>query len=841
MKYLLLLFVAVCMFCSTVEASPVFSVTSTYRIASLSTSGSGGFVVRSTPDGLKLVYEDDVTAFGDSAMWRLAKSKVSEKYSFFNAKTKKYIKLIPSESGAILTVGSAINSEDSTINFTMSMISRGGNAYYGIKSTVKGYTMKGLSVGAFGSAITLSEYSGLKNELFGLFLKKDSVQVVDTDKGGNFFKYLDAFTINGRTPVYDQVKVAYYYTMPGQQMNSNVSKVLNYTFKSDTPSDVTFTIDGNPVVSGDEYSFGHVTPTKVYKVIIAQGENELAYASLYFSSMPIVQVFYSTSSINGSYYSLGKLLVNDPSSNVQPDTVYATYKYRGATAQSFAKKSYAIKLVEPVSVGEYTDYVSVDKSFLGMREDNNWILDAMAIDPARMRNRVSTDLWNEFSTKPYFFSQEPKAINGTHGKFVEVFVNNAYRGIYCMTEKVDRKQLKLKKFDEGATFATPDTIKGVLYKAMDWSFSVLFGNTPDQPNAVPSISRLSSFDNDSESWDGWNVKYPNASDGAAQGWDTLTYVYNYNGKDTLLTYYRAKSFTDWRPLRDAVGFVALSSDSLFYAQADEWLDLPVLRDYYLLIELQLATDNHGKNTFFSVYDQNKSQKVTITPWDMDGTFGRRWSGDKTWPIGGGGGPFGGGEEKLEGANPDQDFISFLKTNEHAENYLFQRLKRSNASGFNDQLKSRYAELRQDYFNTENLINRFVQYRDDFVASGAADREVKTWSSMASGVNFTTEIAYLTSWITARIAYLDAQYGYRNPNAGMMVTALKLNISPNPVSDLLIISNLVTGEVVTVYDQQGRILHQQRADMDAMAIDFAEYSSGLYIVKAGNRTEKVIKQ
>lgn len=839
MKHLLLFFVAVCMFCSTVEASPVYSKTTKYRIASLSTSGSGGLVVRSTPDGLKLVYEEDVTAFGDSAMWRLTKSTVSEKYTFFNAKTKKYIKLIPSENGATLTVGSAINSEDSTVNFTMSMISRGGNAYYGIKSTVKGYTTQGLSVGAFGSAITLSEYSGQKNELFGLF-QSDSTQVVDTDKGGDFFKYLETCTINGRTPVYDQSKAAYYYTMPGQQMNSNVSKVIEYIFKSGTPSDVTFTIDGNPVTSGDEYSFGNVTATKGYKIIIAQGENELAYASLYFTSMPLVQVFYSSSSINGSYYTSGKLLVNDPSSNVQPDTVYATYKYRGATAQNQAKKSYAIKLVEPVTIGEYTYNQSVDKSFLGMREDNNWILDAMAIDPARMRNRVSTDLWNDFSAKPSYFSEEPKAVNGTRGKFVELFVNNIYRGIYCMTEKVDRKQLKLKKFDEGATFITPDTIKGVLYKAKNWSFSVLFGNTPDQPSAVPSLSRLSSFSNDSESWDGWEVKYPDAADGAAQGWDTVTFVYNLNGKDTTLTGYRAKSFTDWRPLRDAVGF-AISSDSLFAAQVGERFDLPVLRDYYLFIELLLATDNHGKNIFFSVYDQTKSPKMSVTPWDLDGTFGRRWNGNTTWTIGGGGGPFGGGGGGTYGANPDQDFINFLKTNEHAEHYLFQRLKSNHRCDFSDQLKLRYAELRKDFFKPENLIDRFVGYRDDFVTSGAADREIKTWSSMTSGMNFTSEIAYLTSWITARIAYLDAQYGYRDTEEGMMVTALKLNIYPNPVSDLLIISNLVSGEVVTVYDQQGRLLHQQRADMDAMAIDFAEYSSGLYIVKAGNRTEKVIKQ
>lgn len=43
-----------------------------------------------------------------------------------------------------------------------------------------------------------------------------------------------------------------------------------------------------------------------------------------------------------------------------------------------------------------------------MRSDNNWILDAMAVDRARMRNRVSTDLWLAFSTKPYHAAYTPK-------------------------------------------------------------------------------------------------------------------------------------------------------------------------------------------------------------------------------------------------------------------------------------------------------------------------------------------------------------------------------------------------------------------------------------------------
>lgn len=81
---------------------------------------------------------------------------------------------------------------------------------------------------------------------------------------------------------------------------------------------------------------------------------------------------------------------------------------------------------------------------LGLRDDGDWILDAMYIDHARMRNRLSTDLWIDMNKVPYL-SKEPRAINGTRGYFVEVFLNNSYLGLYCLTERIDRKQLQLSK------------------------------------------------------------------------------------------------------------------------------------------------------------------------------------------------------------------------------------------------------------------------------------------------------------------------------------------------------------------------------------------------------------
>ena len=167
-------------------------------------------------------------------------------------------------------------------------------------------------------------------------------------------------------------------------------------------------------------------------------------------------------------------------------------RYRGASALNYDKKNYAVKLTD--ANGE-----DMDASLLGMRSDNSWILDAMAADMARMRNRVSTDLWLALSTRPYYANLEPSMVNGTHGEFVEVTVNGAYWGIYCLTEKVDRKQLKAKKYKD-------NTVRGVLYKAI-------------AHDALREITEVPK--NTSATWQGWEAQYPDPSKGEPFTWEPL--------------------------------------------------------------------------------------------------------------------------------------------------------------------------------------------------------------------------------------------------------------------------------------------------------------------------------
>lgn len=247
------------------------------------------------------------------------------------------------------------------------------------------------------------------------------------------------------------------------------------------------------------------------------------------------------------------------------ESLTAKIKWRGGSTNTEEKhkRNYKLKLSE-------------NHSFFGMRNDNNWILDAGQADVFRLRNRIATELWNDFATKPYYSVQEPNALSGVKGQVVEVYLNNEYRGIYCLTECMDRKQMKLKKFDKDGT------IHGVLWKSTGYGSSLM--------NIVPN-----SYDNSQPMMDVFEAKYPEVGDDLPE--------------------------TDYSILWNAINFVVNSNDDDFKKHVEEYFDIPVVLDYYLFINLLGAIDNTGKNMYWAVYDKQKNKKLTLAVWDLDLTVG----------------------------------------------------------------------------------------------------------------------------------------------------------------------------------------------------------------------------
>jgi len=487
------------------------------------------------------------------------------------------------------------------------------------------------------------------------------------------------------------------YSLPLEHFGTNYKATVTYE-KQDGWDDLT--INGTKVPSGSTYTFRNIFAERQYTFQVKKSDNsESVNMTVVFTSLPVV-------SINGTFsdnYSEGNIFVQEPD-RYQLDLMNMKAKWRGGITNTSGKhkRNYHVKLLD-------NEGNKMEKSFFGLRNDNSWILESCQVDMSRIRNRILTDLWNAYSVKPYYFDKEPKAMTGTRGRFVELILNGEYRGIYCMTENLDRKQMKLKKYDEET-----GAIHGQLWKSKDWSYAVFMGHNRDN-NYYPGTPPVR-FNNRNESWDQYYVKYPNIDD-----------VYP----------------TDWQVLYDAVNFVCTASDNDFSQQFSEYFDMPLVIDYYILMETILSTDNHGKNMFFAVYDKQVDKKITFSVWDMDATSGQRWSDDYY-------------HQSFLG--PEQDYAEFITRYEHGDYNLFRRLRNTNADDFNMQVRLRYRDLRQTELATDAIISRFEKQIEEFKTSGAGARESAKWSYDSDvsylPIDFDEEMEYLRDWFTRRMNYLD---------------------------------------------------------------------------------------
>ena len=115
----------------------------------------------------------------------------------------------------------------------------------------------------------------------------------------------------------------------------------------------------------------------------------------------------------------------------------ASIHIRGGFSRMFYKKSYKLSL-QTESAGN--NWRNRHESLLGLRQDDDWILNAMYTDKDKIRDVFSTNLWYETSSN----SNEFAIINGTKYRYVEVFYGEQYWGMYALCNPIDEKQVELK-------------------------------------------------------------------------------------------------------------------------------------------------------------------------------------------------------------------------------------------------------------------------------------------------------------------------------------------------------------------------------------------------------------
>ncbi|MBR5639717.1 MAG: CotH kinase family protein [Muribaculaceae bacterium] len=305
----------------------------------------------------------------------------------------------------------------------------------------------------------------------------------------------------------------------------------------------------------------------------SQSFNEMV-ANMSEKSLPLVNVDVEIDSVSNKYFFPGTITLSEYNDSIAAVSTYnCLVRHRGMLALSLPKKSFSIKLVD--EEGE-----KVEASLLGLRCDNSWILDAMGIDHLRMRNRLCFDIWNEYSSTMWDTKFGNR--NGTVGTMVEVFINGEYNGIYCLSDKINRQLLNLRKAkvnDDGSV-----SVKGLLYKGISDYWSTLTNYHEESTDSVV--------------WNAFELQHPS----------------------------EYPSLQAWQPLMDIIDFNSQTDIEYFKAHYDEWYYDDNLVDYWILLVAFGITDMPYKNTFLSTPDINFDHRFMLTPWDMDACLGRGWNG-----------------------------------------------------------------------------------------------------------------------------------------------------------------------------------------------------------------------
>jgi len=371
---------------------------------------------------------------------------------------------------------------------------------------------------------------------------------------------------------------------------------------------------------------------------------------------------------------------------------------RGASSQMFPKKSYGLETRD-------SNNQDLDVSLLGLPEEEDWILYAPYTDKSLMRNMLTYDLSRDLGQY------------ASRSVFVELTINNEYKGVYVFMEKLKRDALRIDinklKPDENSGEAVTG---GYILKIDKTAGNNAGGGGYNNQNSF--VSQYTPNYGSSQAKIHFLYEYPDAVDITSE---QKTYISSYisNFEDAL----KGDNFQD---------------PNSGYAT---YIDVPSFIDFFLINELSNNVDGYRISTYMH---KDKNKKLKMGPiWDFNLAFGNAdycSGGDSNvWAY-----------KFNERCGGDGWLVPFW----------WNRLMQDPA--YVAQVKQRWAELRSNTFSEAAIMEKLDSYRGILNAEGAINQNFETWDILGLyiwpnnfiGTSYAEEHNYLKQWIQDRLIWLD---------------------------------------------------------------------------------------
>ena len=456
--------------------------------------------------------------------------------------------------------------------------------------------------------------------------------------------------------------------------------------------------------------------------------------SLSVSNLPIVRFNTKTRVIQDEpkipvqmeIFDNGPGQLNQVSSTPSISTV-AGVEYRGSTSQAdfyflpgFVKKPYGIEL--------WTDTTGVkakNLSLVQMPEESDWVLNASYNDRSFMRDFIAQNVAGRLG------------LLHSNAKFVELIINDEYRGVYVLMEKVKQGKNRVPISDLYPTEnAGDDVTGGYLLKIDKTSGSP---STSWKSNYTSGISATQKCE--------FQIEYPQYGIITQQ---QLIYIRDYinNWEKKLMTEDMNDPKASFRDYMDVSSFV----------------------NYFILNEVTRNVDGYRLSTYLYKDKESLGGKIKMGPaWDFNIAFGNA--------------------DYLNGWKTD-GFVYKAMENDGGKNDYWQVPfwwnKLIQDASFRKALATRWKTVRSSFLNTNTLFATIdsaqVALKDPLTRNFQKYPLMgkKIWPNYYVGATLSDEVNWLKNWIQGRLVWLDAQMAvFDSPILAISEETTSSIVYPNP--------------------------------------------------------------
>jgi hypothetical protein len=460
---------------------------------------------------------------------------------------------------------------------------------------------------------------------------------------------------------------------------------------------------------------------------------------------------------------------------------------RGSSSQNFPKKSYAFETRD--SNGDNLNF-----PLLGFPAENDWVLYGPYSDKSLLRNVLIYKMFNEMG----YYS--------TRTKYCELVINDEYKGIYVLMEKIkrDNNRVDISRLEPTDTSAA-DITGGYIIK-------------------------IDKFDGENNrGWESSFEPFPNA-------WQKIVYQYHYPKPDEIN--HVQENYIQYfiYNFEHSIYFNLKTGGSPDYLN---YIDFDSVVDYFLINEVAKNLDSYRLSVFMYKDRDDKNGKLFMGPiWDYNIALGNA--------------------DYYEGGQNDGWEIDYLTNNPEflsGDNYQvpFYWKKFRHDSLFKSKVYLRWQELKSNVFDIQKIwrdIDSLTMLLDE-----SQERNFQKWPVLGEyvwpnnfvGLTYQDEINYLKNWIAGRIHWIDYNIFGEPSFIEYDETAIPKNYVlhqnfPNPFNPTTTIEYQIPADqnlnsasqhiILKVYDSLGReiatlINEQQEPGRYKKEFDAKRLSSGIY--------------